>query len=227
ENGREISRWLNNTLVNPDPEKKHVVDLNLSLLEPLGIRQTSFAFNMPISQKAAERISEWLNEISPASPPCLISPGAGWETKRWFVEWYGQLGTALAKETGRPVVVLWGPGEEDLRDAVLSAAHSESVIPAPPTDVLEMTELIRRSALLITNDTGPLHVAVGLGVPTVSIFGPSDPERNGPYGPGHKVLCADVPCLGCWKTVCSGEDAMCCMKGVSVEDVLSAALDML
>jgi ADP-heptose:LPS heptosyltransferase len=141
---------------------------------------------------------------------------------------YGALAASLANEINRPVIVLWGAGEEHLRDTVLAVSHSNLVFPAPRTDLAQMTELIRRSGLLVTNDTGPLHLAVALGVPTVSIFGPSDPRRNGPYySSGHRVVRADVPCLECWKTVCPAQDTLCCMRGVTVESVLSAALEVL
>lgn len=228
ENGRELSRWLNNTLVQPRPEAHHVVNRNLALLEPLGVFAPSVRFEMPIFNQAAEGISIWLQETCGSHRPCLISPGAGWETKRWPAEMYGALAASLANEINRPVIVLWGAGEEHLRDTVLAVSHSNLVFPAPRTDLAQMTELIRRSGLLVTNDTGPLHLAVALGVPTVSIFGPSDPRRNGPYySSGHRVVRADVPCLECWKTVCPAQDTLCCMRGVTVESVLSAALEVL
>ena len=225
--GREISRWLNNTFVLPSADKRHVIDLNLSLLEPLGITDATAQFPMPVCADAAQKMAVYLKEISPHHPPCLISPGAGWETKRWPAERYGEFATALAQKTTIPVIVLWGPGEESLRDTVLSAANSELVFPAPATDTLEMTEIMRRSGVLITNDTGPLHMAVALGIPTVSIFGPSCPIRNGPYGSDHRVVRASVSCLDCWKAICPLEDRLCCMNQVSVESVLKETLEIL
>jgi len=223
--GRELSPWLNNRLVRPHTDLKHVVDMNMSLLEPLGVSDRSVHFHLPIHDRAKRRMAEWLNEVSPGEPPILLSPGAGWETKRWPAERFGLLADQLAGETGRRVVVIWGPNEKELCDEVLSASRSPSVIAAPPTDLLEMTELVRLSRLLVTNDTGPLHIAVAVQVPTVSIWGPTDPERNGPYGSDHQVVLSDVPCRFCWSTICRAEEEMCCMKGISVEGVLKAALE--
>jgi len=225
--GGEISRWLNNTLVLPAEDKRHIIDRDLSLLKPLGIENPEVRFEMTVDWKAGERMEQWLGSFAGGVPPIVVSPGAGWPTKCWAPERFGEAAGILAEKTKRPAVVLWGPGEESLRDTVRASSMSGRVVPAPKTDILEMIELIRRSGLVITNDTGPLHIAVALGIPSVSFFGPSDAYRNGPYGEGHRVVQANVPCLGCWKKSCPAPDRHCCMTLVRTEDVVRASLELL
>jgi lipopolysaccharide heptosyltransferase I len=225
--GAEISRRLNNTLVLPEEDKRHIIDRNLCLIKPLGIENPEVRFEMPVGWKAAERMEQWLGSFAGGIPPIIVSPGAGWPTKCWAPERFGEAAGILAGKTKRPVVVLWGPGEESLRDTVLASAMSGRVVPAPKTDILEMMELIRRSSLVITNDTGPLHIAVALGIPSVSFFGPSDADRNGPYGKRHRVVQANVPCLGCWEKTCPAPDKHCCMTLVRTMDVVRASLELL
>ncbi len=225
--GRELAPWLNNVPVPQTPEIKHVVDLNMSLLGPLGVAPTMVRFDLPVCEHARLKVSKWLAEASPDRPPVLISPGAGWETKRWPAERFGALADRIAGDMALPVFIVWGPGEEDLCDRVLQNSQSSNVSAAPPTDLLEMTELIRMSRLVVTNDTGPLHIAVAVGVPTVSIWGPTDPERNGPYGPGHKVILTGAPCRMCWKTSCPAQNSLICMEQISVEEVWTAVREVL
>src|SRR5207248_4742380 len=83
-------------------------------------------------------------------------------------------------ECGMTPVVLWGPGEEGLAGAVM-AASANAAIAAPPTRVADVVALARAAALVVSGDTGPLHLATAVGTPAVGLFGPTDPERNGPY----------------------------------------------
>ena len=99
---------------------------------------------------------------------------------------YRELARRLADEAGARVVVLWGPGEET--DARTVAASAVVGAAAPPTSLRELTALARRARLMIAGDTGPLHIAAAVGAPCLGLYGPTSGARNGPYGPGHRVL---------------------------------------
>jgi heptosyltransferase-1 len=118
-------------------------------------------------------------------PFVLLSPGAGWGAKRWPADRYGAVARQLAN-AGYAVVINNGPGEEHLgQEIVESSAGTARVL------VLDMVELIavtRCASLAIAGDTGPLHLASALGRPTVGIYGPTDPARNGPFHGPHRVL---------------------------------------
>ncbi len=217
EDGRELNRWLTNMKVNPSPDKKHVVNRNLALLEPLGIAHPEVDMTLSEDGEAKARVESLLQQEGlEGEKLALIQPGAGWETKRWPPEYYAQVGDFLARERGFRVLVLWGPGEEGLARQVLEAMREKGRL-APPTSLLELIELIRLSALFVGGDTGPMHIAAALRIPTVAIFGASDPVRNGPYGEGHLTLYhEDLACRPSWKTSC---EHLICLRDLKPEGV--------
>lgn len=111
------------------------------------------------------------------------------QAKRWPLPFHCELGAAL-HEGGCRVVLAWGgPSERDEAESALRAAGvTGSVELAPPTDLVELAALLRGADVLVTGDTGPMHLAAGVGTPTVALFGPSDPIVNRPWGEGHRVL---------------------------------------
>ena len=118
-------------------------------------------------------------------PLAIVNPGAGWGAKCWPVESYGAVAKALA-ERGMGVAVNHGPREETLAQAVRDSSGRT----AHPVNcsVGELIALTRRAALFVGGDTGPMHLAAALGVPVVALFGPTRPERNGPYATRAVVL---------------------------------------
>ncbi len=114
-----------------------------------------------------------------------MNPGAGWGAKCWPAESYGAVARAL-QERGLAVVINHGPGEEALADAV--RVSSEGVALPVKCSVGELISLTRRASLFVGGDTGPMHLAAALRVPVVALFGPTRPERNGPYGTKSIVL---------------------------------------
>ena len=129
----------------------------------------------------------------------------------------------MVKERGIRILILWGPGERPLADRIARSMGEKAVI-APETDLKQLTALIKRCRLLVTGDTGPLHIGVALGVPTVSLFGPSDPARNGPYGHGHAIVRSPIPPATHWQKKEVGDRWM---KAISVEAVMEAAVSLL
>ncbi len=130
----------------------------------------------------------WCDQVllpSANRPAVLLNPGAGWGAKRWPVERYAAVATALA-ERGFRVLLNAGPGEESLAEAI----ESQSGGAAHPLNcsLAQLIALTRRVALMIAGDTGPLHLACALGRPVVGIYGPTDPARNGPFGTRSRVL---------------------------------------
>jgi len=115
----------------------------------------------------------------------IINPGAGWGAKCWPAESYGEVARALA-EHGIAVMVNFGPDEEQLARQVRDA--SGAVARPVSCSVSELIALTRRASLLVGGDTGPMHLAAALGVPIVALFGPTRPERNGPYATRSVVL---------------------------------------
>jgi heptosyltransferase-1 len=140
--------------------------------------------DFPRDPQSEEGIAAWLGKRR-ISPFVILNPGAGWGAKRWPVERYGQVARRLADD-GIPSILNYGPGEKDLARAAASA--SGGAAEAMQCSVSELIALTRRARLFIGGDTGPMHLAAALGIPVVAIFGPTDPDRNGPYRTRSIVL---------------------------------------
>ena len=176
-----------------DAEGGHVIRKNLRLLRALGVEDDEIRF--PLADLPSQALDDLRRRIPPDRPFALINAGAAWPNKRWPPGRFGELATFLKEACGMTPVVLWGPGEEGLADAVI-AASSNAAVAAPPTRVADVVALARAAALVVSGDTGPLHIATAVGTPTVSLFGPTDPERNGPYAPDDITVSKYETC-GC------------------------------
>ena len=119
------------------------------------------------------------------APLAILNPGAGWGAKCWPANSYGEVAKALA-DRGMAVIVNFGPQEEGLAEVVRTA--SEEAARPLKCSVSQLIALTRRASLFIGGDTGPMHLAAALGVPVVALFGPTRPERNGPYATRSVVL---------------------------------------
>ena len=94
--------------------------------------------------------------------------------------YFAEVARGLAKRHQLPSIVLWGPGEQPLAQAVVDASDGSATL-SPKTDVADLVSLIKAAALMISGDTGPMHIAGAVGTPVVGVFGPTNPARNGPW----------------------------------------------
>ncbi len=185
--------------VTPGPEARHVVDRNLALLPAVGI---AVAVSAPDARYLLARPSPEAERFAASRPRpfAVLHPGAGREDKCWGEERFARLASAL-RERGVDAVVSWGPGDE------ARAARLEALAPAatraPRLDLAGLARLADASRLFVAGDTGPLHLADAVGARTLALFGPTDPERNGPYRKSGAVVAN--------------------MRGVSDEDVIQRA----
>jgi len=168
---------------------RHVVEQNLSVAEAVvGHRMElpllELSHDLPCDPRAESRIARGLAELD-IGEFAILNPGAGWGAKRWPAERYGEVARQLA-DRGMRSILNYGPGEEELvRDA---EAASGGAAQGWSCTITELIALTRRARIFIGGDTGPLHLAAALRIPVVSIFGPTDPARNGPYGTRSIVL---------------------------------------
>ncbi len=180
--GRELSRWFHNELV--DCGGSHVIEHYLDLLKPLGIESPAVRFDLPEREVDARMAEDFLRVNGLAAGGfVLMNPGAGWPSKIWPAERYGDLARRLAKKHGLTSVAVWGvPSERPLAEQIVAASGSHARL-APATSMTELAALCRRCALFVGSDTGPMHLAVAVGAPTISLHGPSRADWCGAYGP--------------------------------------------
>ena len=161
------------------PANTHVIEMNLALAQAGGGREACLRFPLPTSPED-EAYVEHLLRTHQLGEFFLLSPGGGWGAKCWPVERYAMLHNALARQRGWRSVVNAGPGEESLVSEFLARARVTQPVHFP-LSLRQLVALVRRARVLISGDTGPLHLAAALGTPAVGLYGPTDPVRNGPY----------------------------------------------
>lgn len=156
----------------------------------------------------------------------------GRESKQWHLARFAEVGRALAAEAGTTLVLTGGPGDRAMVDQVRRALGDRPVIDAAGALSLPATAaLLARLDVLITGDTGPMHLAAAVGTPVVALFGPSDPRRYGPLAARQRVLRVQLPCSPCGQVRlpperCRGH-VPDCMDGITVEVVVRAARELL
>ncbi|MBI3403019.1 MAG: glycosyltransferase family 9 protein [Acidobacteria bacterium] len=196
-------------------ETRHVVELNLLLLGPLGVSVAKPEF--PIEAVDSD-VARWAGEQSKGRY-ALVNPGAAWPNKRWPPERLAAVASALRDRHGLTSIVLWGSGEEALAQAVVDAAHGAAVL-SPTTTIGDLVALSRGAAIMISGDTGPTHIASAVGTPLVGLYGPTRPARNGPLSPRDVAVSRDAICKCHHLRRCT-LDRMCLLD-IQVDEVLSA-----
>ena len=201
----------------------HAVDRYLLVGNMLGFGAEEADFSLPVRVAAEERIDALLREHvgSTTRAPIVITPAALWETKRWQPEGFAAVARHFIAQ-GYPVVLAGAPNEvEECRR--IAAAAPGAVVLAGLTSLPELAALIRRSAMALTNDSGPLHLTTALGCKVVALFGPTNPIWVGPYRRPEAVLNAHVACSPCYLrdlARCPNDHA--CMRELTASRVIDA-----
>jgi len=200
----------------------HAVDWYLGVLPLLGVPVNhDFQWLPPQPQAAAALRQKW--PMADDFRWLVIQPGARWANKRWPVEGFAQ----LVRETAEVYpelrfAILGGAEERSLGTTITRAAPQRCLDLTGQVSLGQMVEWIRLSRLMVTNDTGPMHVAAALGRPVVALFGPTEPRRTGPYGQLEHVLHMDLPCVPCLKPRCHYSKPFECLRALSPATVFEA-----
>ena len=211
----------------PRPSRlTHAVDWYLAVLGRLGVPVTSDFTWLPERPKAAECVRGRWN--SDRAPWIVINPGGRWANKRWPAEYYAQLVRELARtHREHRFVVLGSAGDASLGAIIADGNRERCLDLTGQTSLSEMIEWIRLSQLVVTNDTGPMHIAAALGKPLVAIFGPTEPRRTGPYGQVERSVRIALPCAPCLKPRCHFVKPMECLRAISPALVLARVESLL
>ena len=164
-------------------------------------------------------------QLTDGQPLVVICPGARSHIKRWTVEGFAQVADRLIREQRAQVVFSGEPDEEEVVDAIRRSMRSKAHSAVGLITVRQLSVLMRRAQLAITNDSASLHMASICAVPTVAIFGPTDDTKYGPTSPHHRVIRRRLFCAPCEQPLCRFSHE--CMRFVSAEEVFRAAEELL
>jgi heptosyltransferase-1 len=198
------------------PQGVHVIQKNLKLLTAVGVHtiEPEFGIRVQESLQAVHAVARFLD-----SGYVAMNPGAAWPNKRWPAERMGELAARIARDHRLQTLVVWGPGEEALAESVVATSSGAAVL-APPTTMVDLFGLLRGARLVVSGDTGPLHIAASTGTPVVALFGPTDPGRNGPWR-GEDVSVSRYGVCDChYQRHCRRPVA--CIADISVDEVMGA-----
>ena len=199
-----------------DPAELHVIFKNLALLAPLGSRDTRVAFplEIPHSEVAEAAVARFAG-----TPYAVINPGAAWPNKRWPADRFGALAATLSDRFALRSLVLWGPGEQPLAEQVADASRGAALL-APATSITDLFAIASRARILISGDTGPLHIGGAVGTPLVALFGPTRAERNGPWSAADIVVSRTDGCSCLYRRRCRRKAA--CIDDIQLPEVVDA-----
>jgi lipopolysaccharide heptosyltransferase II len=217
-----VRKYAYNLQVEPRGDRVHEVEFNLDALRALQIPIVTRKLLVALDSASEKFAAQFWQKNDLENRPVLgLNASGGWYTKRWPLEYFAQLGDRLQRELNVMILLLWGPGEyEDAKS--ISQLMRESSLIAPATNLKQSAALLSRLTLLVSNDSGPLHLAAAMGTRIVGIYGPTRPDLQGPWGQGYEIVVkTGLPCLGCNGVTCKivTHD---CMKELAVETVWQA-----
>ncbi|MEP6934790.1 MAG: glycosyltransferase family 9 protein [Nitrospirota bacterium] len=225
-NGREGSPWFYSRRVPVPQLDMHAVDRYLLVAKAVGAVESGapeFRFRIPHTDY--DEIDRLLTRsgVTPGTSWVAMNVSARWPTKRWPAASFAEVADRLQQEGCGAVVLIGGSDERAEVIAVSGTMKTPAIDLAGATTVGLLPALLSRASLLITNDSGPMHIAAAVGTPVVALFGPTSAARTGPYGAGHGVLTGKVPCSPCFSRICHNPSPLECLRTVSPEQVLAAA----
>jgi heptosyltransferase-1 len=210
-NAREFAPLFYTHRVPIEDVEQHAVDRYLKIAAALGCETSPVEFDFPLTD--ADR--EYVDSIIPAEPFAVLLPGTNWPTKRWPAEHFEELVEPLRERFGLASVLAGGADAAELAPQIPGALNL-----AGRTSLPQLVALLQRASLVVANDSGPMHIAAALGRPLVTMFGPTNPVRTGPYGRPECVVELELPCSPCYRRYCAHQS---CLRWLSIEPVLEAA----
>jgi heptosyltransferase I len=208
--------WLYHEHVTP-PTGAHVMQKNLAVAAHLGA--PTAPVSLPLRAEGAPAVRQALEGILAGARYAVLNPGAAWPNKRWPPARFGALAAALQARHGLVSLITWGPAERPLAEAIVAASAGAARL-SPPTTVADLAVVMRGASLVVSGDTGPLHIAAAVGTPLVGLYGPTWPERNGPWDPNDVVISRAGQCRCHHKRQClTGAP---CIETIAVDEVVAA-----
>ncbi|MDR1976745.1 MAG: glycosyltransferase family 9 protein [Campylobacteraceae bacterium] len=223
-----LLRWRWDRFIKLD-RSLHAADMYLEVLSELGVKNlnNNGLEIFPSSAHFTEADSFWQSQNIRANDRLIgFNIGSAVVTKRWASERFAKVADMLAAE-GYKIVFFGGTMDKEMVDESVKQMRLPSIVATGAFSIGALAAAMKRCSLIITNDSGPMHVAISQKVPIVALYGPSNPKLYGPYTKDALIVKADPPCLGCEKAMKHKCDDLQCMKRLGVEQVVRAAEKLL
>lgn len=207
----------------------HAVVNYLETLMPLGIAPSDTGLELVLDESARAYARElFAGQGLDAAPVVALNPGATHAVNRWPAKRFAELADLIAATTGTRVIIVGGPDDAALADDIVKLSASRPLSLAGKTTLLQLGAVLEKCRVVVSGDTGPLHLATAVGTKAIALFGAADPDRTGPVGSGHRVIRArSVACVPCRSRSCSSRSYLECMKSISAQEVADAVAGML
>ena len=225
---QEHSYLFLNERVPPVDMEVHALTRGLMLLEAIGIRTREVVYDVPVSTDDQLWVTSQLHSrgVTGSRRFAAINPVALWETKLWRNDRFARLADRLIREDAVDIVFTGGPADREAVATIMGMMREPAVNMAGQTSLNQLAALYQLAAVLITTDTGPMHLAAAVGTPVVALFGPTAPWRTGPFGAGHRIVRTAPACSPCFKRECDVHRCRC-MTDIRVAHVLEATREIL
>lgn len=217
-NMRECSDKVSRPVIGPHAQG-HIVERYLDAARELGCRVDKVVFPMNVTARDEDLAARIMQQAGAdmANPYVVLAVGANWPNKRWPTKYFAALSDWLYSQKLIPVVIGGGVLDASLAAEIEAAAEIPPVNLVGRTSLKQLAHIIRHARLTLGGDTGPVHLSAGVGTKTVMVMGPTDANRNGPYGQLDNAIEADWDCKYCWKRACpKGRE---CLARISVDQV--------
>lgn len=198
----------------------HRIHYYQKLIEPLEVPEAVPSPKIFLREEDRNWAQQYLGDLGLLNGKVLIglNPGATYGlAKCWPPSRFGELGRRLFEKWDASVLLFGRKEEQPIANEILGHLKGGGIDLTGRTELLQLAALLERCHLLVTNDTGTMHMATAVGTPVVAIFGSTDINTTGPWGEGHKVIKKDVPCSPCLKRVCPTDHR--CMELITVDEV--------
>ncbi|MFV9645509.1 MAG: lipopolysaccharide heptosyltransferase II [Desulfobacterales bacterium] len=220
---QEHSYLFLNERVPPVDMELHALTRGMMLLESIGIQSREVVFNLPVSDPDRNIANNLLMQhgIKTPEPLVAINPMAKWKTKLWDNLKFSNLADRLIEQANADVIFTGGQEDSEAIEHIISNMKSEATNLSGKTDLKTLAALYEQASIVVSTDTGPMHLAAAIGTPVVALFGPTAPWRTGPFGDSHQIVRAGLECSPCFKRQCKTAE---CMKQITVDQVFDAAM---
>ena len=220
-------KFAYNIRIKRDNLSKYVVNFKLDVLGAIGIDEARKKMFFPIPEDINLFVEHSLsNYLDKGKILVGLAPWSRRQARRWPKHYFAQIADRLIEKYNSQVILFWGPREKEAIEEIATLMKNKPLI-APPTDLKQLAALIRKCQLMVTNDNGLMHIAVSVGTPTVTMYGPTNNENWNPPGEKfHRAMKSEVDCLACHKQDCETMECMVKLTPDMVEEAVKEILTL-